>query len=62
MTVIASVVSNAVPGRLKELREMTKQGPKIMERHGASELRLLSGSWTVEAVGFHDTERRISLR
>jgi hypothetical protein len=51
MTVVASVVSKAVPGRLEELLEMTRHGAKIMERHGASELRLLNGSWTVEALG-----------
>jgi hypothetical protein len=51
VTVVASVVSKAAPGRLEELLEMTRQGAKIMERHGASDLRLLNGSWTVEALG-----------
>jgi hypothetical protein len=51
MTVVASVVSKAAPGRLEELLEMTRYGAKIMERLGASNLRLLNGSCAVEAFG-----------
>jgi hypothetical protein len=51
MPVVLSVVTKPAPGRLEESIELAEHGAKIMERHGAEQIRLLSAALGSESYG-----------